>query len=89
MRKATAMTDTKGRGLIIFLKSPGNPAVFMEVHHALRSAAWMTRTRTTADPTAKTEPTTAALALVVQTAKNITNIQTVMNSWVAEWSFLR
>ena len=62
MRKATMMTDANGKGLIIFLKSPGNPAAFMDVYQSFRLACSRTRTMTTADPTAKTEPTTAALA---------------------------
>ena len=62
MRRATMTTDANGKGLIIFLKSPGNPAVLMDVHQSLRFAASRTRTMMMADPTAKTVPTTAALA---------------------------
>ena len=62
IRSATMTTDAKGKGLIIFLRAPGNPATLMEWAHSLRLAASSTRTMTTADPTAKTEPTTAALA---------------------------
>ncbi len=89
MSSAVMSTDAKGRGLISFLRAPGKPAVLMDDTHSLRSAASRTRTITTAEPTANTDPTTAALAEVVQTAKNITNIQTVMNSLVAERSLLR
>ena len=81
-------TVAKGRGLMSFLKTPGNPAAFMLAQYSLRLAAAISLTSAAPDATPKTTPTAAALAVVVQTAKNRMNSQMVLKIWRLERSFL-
>ena len=61
-RQTTTITDAKGRGLMSFLRAPGNPADLMLDTHSLRLAALRTFTMTAPAPTPKTQAMTAALS---------------------------